>query len=73
MVDILLPSLERLFNDSIIKPVYKKKGDKKITIKLRGITLTSYLGNLLTSILQCRLTRYIYILKRIRYNKSRTV
>ena len=43
----LLPSLERLFNDvlqsgnfpsdwniGIIKPIYKKKGDKKITIKL---------------------------------------
>ena len=68
----LVPSLERIFNNilqngtspvewniSVIKPIYKKKGDKKSPANYRGITLTSCLGKLFTSILQSRLNKFI--------------
>ena len=68
----LISSLERIFNDiietgtfptewniGVIKPIYKKKGDKKCPANYRGITLTSCLGKLLTSILQNRLNKFI--------------
>ena len=68
----LIPSLERIFNDiietgtfptewkiGVIKPIYKKKGDKKWPANYRGITLTSCLGKLFTSILQNRLNKFI--------------
>jgi len=61
----LISSLERIFNDiietgtfptewniGVIKPIYKKKGDKKCPANYRGITLTICLGKLFTSILQ---------------------
>ena len=44
---------------SVIKPIYKKKGDKRSPANYRGITLTSCLGKLFTSILQSRLNTYI--------------
>ena len=69
---IRIPSLERIFNDiietgtfptewnmGVIKPIYKKKGDKKCQASYRGITLTSCLGKLFTSILQNRLNKFI--------------
>ena len=43
----------------VIKPIYKKKGDKKCAANYRGSTLTSCLGKLFTSILQNRLNEYI--------------
>ena len=68
----LMPSLEKMFNDilnsgtfptdwniGVIKPIYKKKGDKRSPANYRGITLTSCLGKLFTSILQSRLNKYI--------------
>ena len=68
----LVPSLERIFNNilqngtfpvewniGVIKPIYKKKGDKKSPANYRGITLTSCLGKLFTSILQSRLNKFI--------------
>ncbi|KAL9969651.1 hypothetical protein ACROYT_G021888 [Oculina patagonica] len=68
----LMPSLERIFNDiiengtfptewniGVIKPIYKQKGDKKSPANYRGITLTSCLGKLFTSILQNRLNKFI--------------
>ena len=68
----LIPSLGRIFNDiietgtfptewniGVIKPMYKKKGDKKCPANYRGITLTSCLGTLFTSILQNRLNKFI--------------
>ena len=70
----LLPSLEKIFNDilnsgkfptewniGVIKPIYKKKGDRRSPANYRGITLTSCLGKLFTSILQSRLNKYIEI------------
>ena len=60
----LLPSLEKIFNDILnsgkfptewnigaIKPIYRKKGDRRTPENYRGITLTSCLGKLFTSIL----------------------
>ena len=68
----LMPSLEKMFNDilnsgtfptdwniGVIKPIYKKKGDKRSPANYRGITLTSCVGKLFTSILQSRLNTYI--------------
>ncbi|KAL9978039.1 hypothetical protein ACROYT_G015516 [Oculina patagonica] len=68
----LMPSLERIFNNiiekgtfptewniGVIKPIYKQKGDKKSPANYRGITLTSCLGKLFTSILQNRLNKFI--------------
>ena len=68
----LMPSLEKLFNDildsgtfpthwniGVIKPIYKRKGDKRSPANYRGITLTSCLGKLFTSILQSRLNEFI--------------
>ena len=68
----LMPSLEKLFNDildsgtfpthwniDVIKPIYKRKGDKRSPANYRGITLTSCLGKLFTSILQSRLNKFI--------------
>ena len=68
----LMPSPERIFNEiiengtfptewniGVIKPIYKQKGDKKSPANYRGITLTSCLGKLFTSILQNRLNRFI--------------
>ena len=68
----LMPSLEKLFNDildsgtfpthwniGVIKPLYKRKGDKRSPANYRGITLTSCLGKLFTSILQSRLNKFI--------------
>ena len=60
----LIPSLERIFNE-IIKTgtfptewnigvknlIYKKEGDKKCPANYGGITLTSCLGKLFTTIL----------------------
>ena len=59
----LMPSLEKLFNDildsgtipthwnkGVITPIYKRKGDKRSPANYRGITLTSCLGKLFTSI-----------------------
>ena len=59
----LMPSLEKLFNDildsgtfpihwiiGVIKPIYKRKRDKRCPANYRGITLTSCLGKLFTSI-----------------------
>jgi len=56
-----IPSLERIFSDNIetgtfptewnigvIKPIYKKKGNKNCAANYRGITLTSCLGKLFT-------------------------
>ena len=70
----LLPSLEKIFNDilnngkfptdwniGVIKPIYKKKGDRRSPANYRGITLTSCLGKLFTSILQSRLNKYIEV------------
>ena len=72
----LLPSLEKIFNDilnsgkfptewniGVIKPIYKKKGDRRSPANYRGITFTSCLGKLFTSILQSRLNKYIEIHK----------
>ena len=68
----LIPSLRRIFNDIIetgtfptewnicvIKAICKKKGDKKCPANYRGITLTTCLGKLFTSILQTRLNKFI--------------
>ena len=70
----LLPSLEKIFNDilnngkfptdwniGVIKPIYKKKGDRRFPANYRGITLTSCLGKLFTSILQSRLNKCIEV------------
>ena len=67
-----MASLEKLFNDildsgtfpthwniGVIKPIYKRKGDKRSPANYRGITLTSCLGKLFTSILQSRLNKFI--------------
>ena len=67
-----MPFLERIFNDitengtfptewniGVIKPIYKQKGDKKSPANYRGITLTSCVGKLFTSILQNRLNKFI--------------
>ena len=64
-----MPSLEKLFNDilnsgtfpthwniGVIKPIYKRKGTPA---NYRGLTLTSCLGKLFTSILQSRLNKFI--------------
>ena len=66
----LLPSLEKILNDilnsgkfltdwniGVIKPIYKKKVDRRSPANYRGITLTSYLGKLFTPILQSRLNK----------------
>ena len=45
----------------MIKPSYKKKGDRRSSANYRGITLTSCLGKLFTSFLQSRLNKYIEI------------
>jgi len=68
----LTPSLEIIFNDiidngtfptewniGVTKAIYKQKGDKKSPANYRGITLTSCLGKLFTSILQNRLNKFI--------------
>ena len=68
----LISSLEKLFNEildsgtfptqpkiGVIKPIYKRKGDKRSPAVYRGITLTSCLGKLFTSILQSRLNKFI--------------
>ena len=47
------------WNIGVIKSVYKKKGDKRSPANYRGITLTSCLGKLFTSILQSRLKTYM--------------
>jgi len=47
------------WNIGVIKPIYKQKGDKKSPANYRGITLTSCLGKLITSILQNRLNKFI--------------
>ena len=67
-----MSSLEKLFSDildsgtfptqwdkSVIKSIYKRKGDKRSPANYRGITLTSCLGKLFTSILQSRLNKFI--------------
>jgi len=59
----LLPVLEIIFNNvfnrghfpsdwniGVIKLIYKKKGDKRFPASYKGITLTSCLGKLFTSI-----------------------
>lgn len=43
------------------KTIYKKKGDRRSPANYRGITLTSCLGKLFTSILQSMLNKYIEI------------
>ena len=68
----LMPSSEKMFNDilnsgtfpndwniGVVKPIYRKKGDKRSLANYRGITLTSYLGKLITSILRSRLKAFI--------------
>ena len=70
----LLPSLEKIFNDilnsrkfptewniGLIQPIYKKKSDRRSPANYRGITLTSRLGKLFTSILPSRLNKYMEI------------
>ena len=47
------------WNIGVIKPIYKRKGDKRSPANYRGITLTSCSGNLFTSILQSRLNKFI--------------
>ena len=49
----------REWNKGVIKAIYEKKGDKKCPANYRGITLTSCLGKLFTSILQNRLNKFI--------------
>ena len=65
----LMPSLEKLFSDildsgtfpthwniGVIKPIYKRKGDKRSPANYRGITLMSCLGKL---ILQSRQNKFV--------------
>lgn len=67
----LVPIFKKVFNDilnsghfpsiwniGLIKPIYKK-GDHSSPGNYRGITLTSCLGKLFTSILQTRLTNFL--------------
>ena len=49
----------REWNKGVIKAIYEKKGDKKCPANYRGITLTSCLGKLFTSLLQNRLNKFI--------------
>ena len=71
---ILLPSLEKIFNGilnscksptdwdiGVIMPFTNKKGDRRSPTNYRGITLTSCLGKLFTSILHSKLNKYIQI------------
>ena len=44
-----------------LKPICKKKGDRRSPANYRGITLTSCLGKLFTSILQSRLNMHIEV------------
>ena len=73
----LVPLLHKLFNNifssgifppqwnlGLIIPIYKNKGDPNLPSNYRGITLSSCLGKLFTSILQ---TRYYIFLEK--YNK----
>ena len=48
-----------LYGNFIIKPIYKRKGDKKCPANYRAINLTSCLGKLFTPILQNRLNKFI--------------
>lgn len=67
----LVPIIKQMFNDilthgqfpkawniGLIKPIYKK-GDHSLPTNYRGITLTSCLGKLFTSILQTRLLHFL--------------
>ena len=48
----------KVWNIGLIKPIYKK-GDQSLPANYRGITLTSCLGKLFTSILQSRLQHFL--------------
>lgn len=57
--DVLLSGqFPTIWNKGLIKPIYKK-GDHSLPSNYRGITLTSCLGKLFTSILQTRLMQHL--------------
>lgn len=47
------------WTQGIIKPVYKKKGDRKLPENYRGITLLSCMGKLFTAVLNKRVEEFV--------------
>ncbi|MEJ1857794.1 reverse transcriptase family protein, partial [Escherichia coli] len=68
----ILQPLTKIFNHSVrlgkvpedwklanVTPIYKKKGDKKVALNYRPISLTSVAGKILEKILRDRLVRFL--------------